>query len=203
MAGLGRKLFTRQTLASADVQNYLMDQAVMRFASAAARAAAIPGPTEGMVTYLDDAKAMFVYTTNPAGQYVWDRVPQVGVGWVEIMNNVSYDYIPGASWGELPGAGADVVIPAGRTCDVELTVPKVNVLTSGTVALRIMAGSVIVDLAEHTVGPYGGAVFAAKLTGSVGGSGTAVRLAAQGLVIGGGGRVQASGAGVRLRYRVV
>lgn len=54
MAGLGRKLFTRGTLASADVQGYLMDQSVMVFASASARTAALAAPSEGMVTYLSD-----------------------------------------------------------------------------------------------------------------------------------------------------
>lgn len=56
MAGLGRKVFTRETLGSAELNGYLMDQAVMRFASASARAAAIPSPSQGMVTYLDSTK---------------------------------------------------------------------------------------------------------------------------------------------------
>lgn len=55
MAGLGRKLFTRETLSSAEVQGYLMDQAVMRFPSAATNAAQNPSPSQGMVAYLDDA----------------------------------------------------------------------------------------------------------------------------------------------------
>lgn len=56
MAGLGRKLFTRGTLASSDVQGYLQDQVVMTFASAAARTAAVGAPTAGMVSYLKDVK---------------------------------------------------------------------------------------------------------------------------------------------------
>lgn len=54
MAGLGRKVFTRERATSADVQGYLMDQTVMRFASGSARNAEISAPSEGMHTYLDD-----------------------------------------------------------------------------------------------------------------------------------------------------
>jgi hypothetical protein len=41
-----------QTLPASRVQDYLMDQSVMVFADAAARSAALPSPTNGMVTYL-------------------------------------------------------------------------------------------------------------------------------------------------------
>lgn len=62
MAGAGRKIFPeRTTLASADVQNYLMDQTVMRFGAAAARLAAVPAPTEGMHSTLDDADTLYRY----------------------------------------------------------------------------------------------------------------------------------------------
>lgn len=41
-------------LPASDLNNYLMDQAVMTFASSAARTSAIPSPVEGMITYLED-----------------------------------------------------------------------------------------------------------------------------------------------------
>lgn len=56
MAGLGRKVWTRETLSAADVQGYIQDQVVMTFASAAARATAVPAPTDGMQSYLVDSK---------------------------------------------------------------------------------------------------------------------------------------------------
>jgi hypothetical protein len=67
MAGAGAKLFTSgSVLTAAQVNTYLMDQAVMRFASAAARTAAFGGagePTlaEGMMSYLIDTKSVEVY----------------------------------------------------------------------------------------------------------------------------------------------
>lgn len=51
MAGLGRKTWTNEVLSQPDLQGYLQDQVVMVFANAAARAAAIPAPTEGMHSY--------------------------------------------------------------------------------------------------------------------------------------------------------
>lgn len=62
MAGLGRKVFTPgEVLRAADVNGYLMDQAVMRFAGTAARGSAIGTATEGMISYLDDINAVQVY----------------------------------------------------------------------------------------------------------------------------------------------
>ena len=53
MAGSGRKTFTAGEVPSAsDVNGYLMDQMVMNFAGTAARASAIPTPSEGMVTHI-------------------------------------------------------------------------------------------------------------------------------------------------------
>jgi hypothetical protein len=62
MAGQGKKTFTAgDTLTASQVNDYLMDQSVMRFASAAARNAAIPSPTEGMVCYLDDVNQIWYH----------------------------------------------------------------------------------------------------------------------------------------------
>ena len=68
MAGLGAKLFTAfSKLTAAQVNGYLMDQTIMRFANAAARDAAFGGagePTlaEGMHCYLDDTNVLQSYT---------------------------------------------------------------------------------------------------------------------------------------------
>lgn len=51
-----------QTLPASRVQDYLMDQTVMVFASSAARATALPAPTAGMVTYLIDSGDLWFYT---------------------------------------------------------------------------------------------------------------------------------------------
>ena len=60
-----RKVFVAgEILTAADVNANLMDQAVMVFDDAAARTAAIPTPSEGMVTYLKDTDALEKFTTE-------------------------------------------------------------------------------------------------------------------------------------------
>ena len=53
---MSRKVFTAgEVLAASDVNSFLMDQTVMSFAGTAARTTAIPTPTLGMYTHLEDA----------------------------------------------------------------------------------------------------------------------------------------------------
>lgn len=55
---MSRKVFTAgEVLAAADVNSFLMDQTVMSFAGTAARGSAIPTPTLGMYTHLEDTPA--------------------------------------------------------------------------------------------------------------------------------------------------
>lgn len=67
MAGAGAKLFVvGAELTAAQVNTYLMDQSVMRFADEAARTAAFGGAgepvlAEGMVSYLMDTDSVQVY----------------------------------------------------------------------------------------------------------------------------------------------
>ena len=76
MAGLGRKVWgAGDVLAAADVNGYLMDQAVMVFADATARTAAIAAPTEGMVTYLSDTNVLYLYDGS-----AWEAVDTTASG---------------------------------------------------------------------------------------------------------------------------
>ena len=50
-----------ELLTSTDVNTYLMNQTVMTFASSTARTTAIPSPTEGMTTYLQDTDELQFY----------------------------------------------------------------------------------------------------------------------------------------------
>lgn len=67
MAGAGSKLFVSgDVLTAAQVNTYLMDQTVMRFADEAARTAAFGGAgeatlAEGMMSYLMDVNTVSVY----------------------------------------------------------------------------------------------------------------------------------------------
>lgn len=60
--GSGFRTFAAgEVLTASNTQNYLMDQAVMSFASAAARDAAVTAPEEGMHAYLQDTDVLTTY----------------------------------------------------------------------------------------------------------------------------------------------
>ena len=95
MAGAGYKLFnTGDVLTAAQVNTYLQEQAVMRFANSTARTTALSGVlAEGMVSYLDDTNAVEVYN---------------GSAWVGVANagditavNVSSPITGGGSSGDV------------------------------------------------------------------------------------------------------
>lgn len=82
MAGLGWKQWVRERLSQTDLQGYIQDQVVMRFPSAAARTAELPAPTQGMVSYLDDAGRWeghdgggWDYLAGPTPRYMVAQLP--------------------------------------------------------------------------------------------------------------------------------
>jgi hypothetical protein len=74
--GSGYRTFAAGEVAtSSNVMNYLMKQAVMSFATAAARTAAISAPEEGMFSYQQDTDTYYMYTGA-----AW-LVVASGLGW--------------------------------------------------------------------------------------------------------------------------
>jgi hypothetical protein len=83
MPGLGWKQFNAgDILTAAQVQGYLQDQAVMDFASNAARTSALASPSQGMISYLTDSNSYWQYyeaynaATNPGGASVAGWYPK-------------------------------------------------------------------------------------------------------------------------------
>jgi hypothetical protein len=78
MAGAGAKLFTSGSVLTADqVNTYLMDQAIMKFASTTARDAAFGGAGEPTL-----AEGMFAYTTDTNTLWLYD-----GSSWVAVLGS--------------------------------------------------------------------------------------------------------------------
>ena len=76
MAGAGYRTFgAGEVLTAANVQTYLMDQAIPVFASATARDAAITSPAEGQHCFLKDTDALQYYTGS-----AWIAAGGVSVG---------------------------------------------------------------------------------------------------------------------------
>jgi hypothetical protein len=92
MAGAGKKTFASgEVLTASDVNGYLMDQAVMKFADSSARGSAIASPSEGMVTYLDDTNAIEVYDGS-----AWTGVSNA-YGISAVRTDVDVSLSPGSS----------------------------------------------------------------------------------------------------------
>ena len=135
MAGLGFKDFTvGQVLTSAQVDGYLMQQTIMRFANASARTTALSGVlAEGMFSYLDDTNATEYYD---------------GSSWVSISNPGDITAVV-ASTGLSGGGTSGSVSLAIATSQSDLIIKgfeeDVNVVASaatGTINFDVSTASV-------------------------------------------------------------
>lgn len=126
----GRKVFTAgSVLTAADVNDYLMDQAVMVFGGSAARGSAIGTATEGMVTYLTDTNSLEWYDgTN------WYSVNQQAVQ----TKSASYTAIA-------TDAGTLIQFTSGpATFTFSTAIPigqRVELLSSSTAVITVAAGA--------------------------------------------------------------
>jgi hypothetical protein len=108
MPGLGYKAFTTgEVLTAANLQGYAVDQSVMKFASSAARTSALPSPSQGMVSFLNDSGTTWIYyaaynaSTNPGGA--------ASAGWYPLPSIASFL----GTFSGSAGTGANVF--AGQT----------------------------------------------------------------------------------------
>lgn len=77
--GSGFKQFTASVLTASDVNNYLMEQSVMSFASTGARDVAIVTPEDGMVAYIgsnDSSEGLYTYNGTS-----WRKGPGWNAPW--------------------------------------------------------------------------------------------------------------------------
>lgn len=109
MTGGGFRTFTAgEVLTAANVNDFFMDQAVMNFSGTAARAAALPSPSAGMVTHIGGGTVQ-VYNGT-----AW--VALGGVPAAQFSNTPSGSYTSGGtaySWIEFTSSGTLTVTRAG------------------------------------------------------------------------------------------
>jgi len=97
--GSGFKTFNSgDVLTAADVQNYLQDQAVMVFANATARDAAVTSPEDGMVCYLEDTKFLQLYEDAAWGNIIDSSGSPFGAGQQAIVTFTSSGSFTKASY---------------------------------------------------------------------------------------------------------
>lgn len=118
MAGLGAKNWMfQEEVTSSDVNGYLADQVVMRFADATARTAAFGGvgePTlaEGMVSYLDSEKRMEVYNGT-----AWVAVDVNG----SLASQVVFRFADAAARDAAFGGPGELALVEGMICTLNST----------------------------------------------------------------------------------
>ena len=103
-----REVFTAGQVLTAAELNVVSDQTVMTFAGTAARGSAIPSPTEGMVTYLQDSDAVQVYTT------AWEDVG-VAPAILQVVSTTKTDTFTTTSTSFTAVTGASVTITPSST----------------------------------------------------------------------------------------
>lgn len=114
MAGLGGKNWSfQEEVTSSDVNGFLADQVVMRFADAATRTAGFGGagePTlaEGMVSYLDDTNSLEVYNGS-----TWTSVNKI----LQVVSTTKTDAFSGTlvAGSELEVTGLNLTITPSST----------------------------------------------------------------------------------------
>jgi hypothetical protein len=154
MSGAGwRQFAANEVLTSTNVQNYLQDQAVMRFASATARNSAITAPTQGMTAYLDDTGLTTQYFSAGTGG-------RASAGWyplgVQLVKSIA-----------IGSAVSSVTVSGAFTSDFNhYRIAIAGGIGSGNQNLNLKLGST-------TTGYYYGSIISAYGPGTVAGTGGA------------------------------
>jgi hypothetical protein len=120
-AGLGFKEFTTgDVLTAADANGYLASQAVMVFASAAARTSAITSPQEGMVSYLKDTDVTQYYSGS-----AWTSIGGASGGMTSIAS------------GSLSGSALSLTSISGSYKNLQLVLRNADTSASCNMTLRV------------------------------------------------------------------
>jgi hypothetical protein len=132
MAGQGRKVFTRGTLSSTDVNGYLMDQVVFLFATAQERDAELPAPWEGAQCYVaGTVKKRQCYTGG-----AWRNIPRaVASGTFTVNTSAGGDVLITHGLPEVP-TWADVSL-IGAANDAIYGKPVLSALQSPNLSVRV------------------------------------------------------------------
>lgn len=119
-------------LPASDLNTYLMEQSVMTFASASARAAAITSPTEGMLTWLDDGNKYQYYNGSS-----WVDLLSASGGWAD--KSANYSIVAGDLGKTIRSTGSAITI----TVDNVLTTQgdRIDFIQAGSGQITFTAGS--------------------------------------------------------------
>jgi hypothetical protein len=133
MAGKGKKTFVAgEILIAQDVNEYLMDQTVMNFASSAARSSAIPTPTQGMISYQTNTDAIEAYNGSNWVTRVSKSVPfATNQGTVNIVFAAAGQQSVSVTFAASRFTQAPLVQVTPNAANAEVTATSGSVTTSG------------------------------------------------------------------------
>jgi hypothetical protein len=141
---MSRKVFTAgEVLAAADVNSFLMDQAVMSFAGTAARGSAIPTPIEGMTTYLEDSDILSIYDGS-----VW-RNQKSGILQVVSTTKTDTFTMTSSTFADVTGFSATIT-PSSTSSKIYVAVTTLvgqNVSATST-HLRLLRDSTAISIGD-------------------------------------------------------
>lgn len=145
MAGAGTRLFEAGAILTANqVNTYLMDQVVSRFADATARDAAYgnvnqPSLSEGRLCYLDSTNKVYIYTGS-AWEEIGSQIEAGEVGTTELANSaVTTDKINDSAVTSAKIADGTIV-NADINASAAIALSKLATGTQGTVVLHNSSG---------------------------------------------------------------
>jgi hypothetical protein len=135
MAGLGKKIFVaNDVLTAAEVNGYLMDQAVMVFDDSSARSSAIGTATEGMVSYLKDTDAVQYYD---------------GSSWTDLVGGINFASSTATSY-TVQTSDASSIIRFTASSAVTVTMSTATGFTAGQSVDILMDGAGTVTIEAGT-----------------------------------------------------
>jgi hypothetical protein len=136
-----RKVFVAgEILQAADVNAQLMDQAVQVFDDSTARDAAIPSPTEGMITYLKDSDSLLTYGTAWGPAVNTASLQELSVTTSRIANaNVTVDKL--ASNSVSTAKIVDLNVTTAKIADANVTTAKIA--DANVTSAKLGAGTIL------------------------------------------------------------
>jgi len=147
--GSGFKNFTATVLTASDVNNYLMEQSVMSFASTGARDVAVTAPEDGMVAYIrsnDSSEGLYTYNgtswrKGPGWNAPWGN--QLGV--TNSTSNSTFTTTPTV----ISGMTGSVSVVNNRLYQCQFSCRFYNSIANNTSLFRIRQGGIIIFDSQH------------------------------------------------------
>jgi hypothetical protein len=159
--GSGFKNFTATVLTASDVNNYLMEQSVMSFASTGARDTQVTSPEDGMVAYIrsnDASEGLYTYNGT-----AWRKGPGWNAPWGYIGRTELSANTTGITTGtDLTGGTLTFTAVANRLYRVESWVYLVASGGTNSALLSVLEGATNIILAG---GPTNGTGIGAHIYG--------------------------------------